>query len=107
MDIKADLNNYENITKCNVDIKKIKKSIDIIINSNIDHEFRTTIMKEYHSIKTIKEIVKLISNSKYYIQNFELSADVLDKTLNSFTNEELLLIQNEFKDNKNIVVRNL
>ena len=45
MDIKNDLEDYEVVTKCKVNIKSIKESIEILKNSNIDYEFRTTTMK--------------------------------------------------------------
>ncbi|MGC8971837.1 MAG: anaerobic ribonucleoside-triphosphate reductase activating protein, partial [bacterium] len=45
MDIKANLEKYNDVTHSNVDIEKIKKSIDIIMHSGIDYEFRTTIVR--------------------------------------------------------------
>ena len=45
MDIKNDLEDYESVTDCKVNIKAIKESIDLISKSKIDYEFRTTIMK--------------------------------------------------------------
>ena len=79
MDIKNDLSNkaYEKIVKIGYDIKKIKESIKIIINSGIDYEFRTTaspgVTKE-----NIISIAKYISGAKkYYLQEFQ-DTDILD-----------------------------
>lgn len=107
MDIKNDLDNYEEITKCRVNIKSIKESINILLKSNIDYEFRTTIIKEYHTLKNIKNILKIIKNKKYYIQNFKLSADVIDKNLTSFTEDELKLIKQDLQDIPNVILRDL
>lgn len=89
MDIKNNFDNYDKVIGTKTNIENIKKSIDIIKNSNIDHEFRTTIMKNYHNLENIKNICELIGNSKYYLQNFKDSENVLDKSLKSFTDQEL------------------
>ena len=106
MDIKNSIDNYSKI----VGLKTIKtdnilKSIKILKNSNIDYEFRTTIMKEYHSIENIKKIIKLIGkDSKYYLQNFRDSDGVLDKTLHGFSEEELKRIK-ELLNYENLNIR--
>ena len=50
MDIKAPLEKYKNIVGVNIDTQTIKSSIDIIMNSNVDYEFRTTVVKSQLSI---------------------------------------------------------
>ena len=42
MDVKAPKNKYDNLTGVKTNIKKIEKSIEIIKNSKIDYEFKTT-----------------------------------------------------------------
>lgn len=91
MDIKNSFEKYD-IT-CgmkNLVIENIKKSIEILKNSNIKYEFRTTIIKEYHTKQDILKILDIIGNSKYYLQNFEMSSDVIDKNLHGFTDYELM-----------------
>ena len=107
MDIKNDLDSYEDVTKCKVNIKLIKESIEILKKSNIDYEFRTTTMKEYHSLDKIKNIVSIIDDEKYYIQNFKLSDDVIDKSLHGFSIEELNALKEKLKNKENIEIRGL
>ncbi len=107
MDIKNDLDNYEQVTDCKVNIKAIKESINLISKSKIDYEFRTTIMKECHKITNLKKILELVKKDKYYIQNFKVSDDVIDKSLSSFTDEELKLIKEELLDHDNVILRDL
>ena len=107
MDIKNDLDNYELVTDCKVNTKAIKESIDILSKSKTDHEFRTTIMKECHKITNLKKILELVKKNKYYIQNFKVSDDVIDKSLSSFTTEELKLIKEELLDHNNVILRDL
>ena len=107
MDIKNTFDKYEMTIGCKTNIDNIKRSIEIIENSNIDYEFRTTIVKELHTIDDIKGIASMLNKkSKYYIQNFRNSDGVLNKNLNGFTKEELEILQKEIK-NKNVYFRDL
>lgn len=82
MDIKAPLEKYHEITGINYDTEKIKQSIRLIIDSKIDHEFRTTYVDGLLEISDLKEIVGLIKGAKrYYVQDFVYSDAVLDKSL--------------------------
>jgi len=98
MDVKADMKNNPQVIGKGIIIERIKESINILIDSSIDYEFRTTIIKGIHDVDKIKEILELIGpKSKYYIQNFKLSENVIDKTLQSFSNEELEEIETEIR----------
>ena len=109
MDIKNSFSCYEKIVDVkNPFIEQIKESIDLIRNSGLEHEFRTTIMKEHHNVELLKEICQYIGkNEKYYIQNFRLSDCVLDKSLTPFNSDELSNIQQILnKEFPNAQVRN-
>ena len=99
MDIKNVFEKYPKITGCkNVNTDNIKKSIEVLKRNKIDYEFRTTIVKEFHDIKDIKTILTYIGNSKYFIQNFVNSENVIKSGLHGFTKEELIKINEELKD---------
>jgi len=71
MDIKAPLDKYEKVAIVPVNIEDIKKSIEILKNSEIDYEFRTTVVESMLSKKDILEIGDTISGAKrYYLQKF-------------------------------------
>lgn len=71
MDIKAPLDKYFKITKYK-NILNIKKSINLIINSGINHEFRSTLVPGIHTEQDIFKMAKLIKNGqKYFLQNFK------------------------------------
>ena len=107
MDIKNIYSKYDITSGVKVNIDNIKESISIIENSGIDYEFRTTIVKEFHSTQDIKEILSYISsNSNYYIQNFKNSNDVFNRNLSSFSEKELVEMKNKI-NNKNIYFRDL
>lgn len=100
MDIKAPLDKYEEI----INIKNsydIKNSINIIMNSNTEYEFRTTVLKKLLTIDDFEKIGDLITGAKkYYVQKF-VSTKILDKTLENelnYTNEEFDRIINLLKN---------
>ena len=108
MDIKNTFDKYDVITGIkNIDVDNIKKSIRIIQKSNVDHEFRTTLVKEFHELSDIKKICKFIGEeSKYYLQNYRDSENVIKKGLHGFTNEELI----NFKESlqyPNLIIRGI
>ena len=67
MDIKNSEEKYPLTTGIdNIDIAKIKESINFIMNCNIDYEFRTTVVKELHTSTDIEAIGLLIKDAKKY-----------------------------------------
>ncbi|MFC1700965.1 anaerobic ribonucleoside-triphosphate reductase activating protein [Patescibacteria group bacterium] len=73
-------------------LKKIQKSINLIKNSNIDYEFRTTVVPNIVDRKEIKKIGELLDGSKaYYLQQFR-NENTLDKKwrkIQPYPDEEL------------------
>ena len=98
MDIKNIFNKYNITAGKKINLDNIKKSIEILKASKIDYEFRTTIIKEMHSLDDIVSICKLVGSAKYYLQNFEDSENVIDHSLHGFSREELLFIDKYLKD---------
>lgn len=81
MDIKAPLEKYSQIVNVDVDTSKILKSIEVLKNSGVDYEFRTTVVKSQLSFEDFEKIGQLIQGApRYYLQRFEASK-ILDKSL--------------------------
>lgn len=71
MDIKNEIWKFSDLAWVNLDEKPYLESIKILLNSNINYEFRTTVIKWIHTEKTIENISKYISWAKaYYLQNY-------------------------------------
>lgn len=69
---------------------KVKTSIDIIMNSGIEYEFRTTCVKGLHTKSDFFEIKDIIKGAKkYFLQNYTAHDDMKDLPYESFTKEEL------------------
>ena len=105
MDIKAIPDKYMKVINKKIDFNKILESIDLIKKSNIKYEFRTTIMKDVHDKNDIIKILKLIGDSKLYLQNFQCTDVVKDKNIKSFSRDELLKLKEELKEYPNVIVR--
>ena len=101
MDIKAPLEKYHVVTNSKIDISKIEESIKIIMNSNIDYEFRTTVLPLLIQMEDFDSIGKLIQGAKkYYLQKFVVQSEILDSSLKgeeNYTNEQLKLIKENLK----------
>lgn len=79
MDIKNSLLNYYKITN-NPQIDKIQESIEILKNSNIDYEFRTTYSPDI-TFEDFEKIGQLICGAKaYFIQTYNPQSENLPRT---------------------------
>ncbi len=93
MDIKAPYKKYESLIGKKTILKNIEKSIDLIKNSGIDYEFRTTVVPHLHKKQDILEIAKVLSGAKkYYLQNFrpEKNIDSNFEKIKPYSNDFLL-----------------
>ncbi len=101
MDIKTVLEEYEKVTVVNVDKDKIKESIDLIRNSSVDYEFRTTLIPGIVGKKEIFLIGKWLEGSKkFVIQNFRGTREIIEnklKDLQGYSKDELNEIVEEIK----------
>lgn len=67
MDIKAPKKKYEKITQAPFIESKIQASIDLIKNSGIDHQFRTTYDKRYLNDSDLDAIRSWIQDTNYVV----------------------------------------
>lgn len=70
----------------NLDLAPIKESISYLLEDNVDYEFRTTIIKEFHTVRDIQEIGIAIKGAKrYFLQNFVDSGELISPGLSAVT----------------------
>lgn len=91
MDIKNSEKQYTRTAGKEIEIEAIKQSISLIKNSGIDYEFRTTIVKEFHSKESFEGISELIGGEeqKYYLQAFVDSGNLIEEGLQGYQAEEM------------------
>jgi pyruvate formate lyase activating enzyme len=100
MDVKANYELYPEITRIkNINIEKIKKSIQIIKTKAPNYEFRTTVIKGFHNLDNLKDIINIIgSDSNYYLQKFIVSENVPVKSLGEYSDNEMLEMKEALKN---------
>ncbi len=90
MDIKNCPERYgETIGLPNYDLTPIKESIEILMTSGIDYEFRTTVVKEFHDDASMEKLVSWIAGAKrYFLQRFVASEHCIEEGLHPIQKED-------------------
>lgn len=94
MDIKNDFEHYDEITNRKVDVEKIKKSIDILLQSGKNYEFRTTVYPKYvdtENVLKIAEYLKSVGAKQYVLQKYFDH----NKTVIPYANEKMMEMREE------------
>lgn len=95
MDIKNAPDKYLLTADCSEqDFADVKKSVELLKQKKIDFEFRTTVVKEYHTVDDIKKISQwIVGADKYFLQNFMDSGDLIKNNLSAVAPETLDLMR--------------
>lgn len=90
MDIKSSPEGYAKAVGIDgIDITPAKQSVELIMSSGIDYEFRTTAVKGLHIVSDFEKIGVWISGAKkYFIQQFIDSGDLIETGFAAFDSEE-------------------
>ena len=77
----------------------VKDSIEFLKNSGIPHEFRTTVVKDFHTKDDVAEIARIIgADEDYFIQPFRDGETVLMSGLKEFKEDEIKALLDAAKD---------
>lgn len=85
VDLKGAFRNYESITGELMDEERFEKVVDLIVQSGIDHEFRTTVHPDLIKEDEILELSERLASlgvKKYVLQKFQ-HGEALDRKLAS------------------------
>lgn len=80
MDVKASKDNYARAVglESSFSIEPVERSVELLKNSSIDYEFRTTVVKGLHTVEEFDEIGRWLSGCRaYYLQGFQENENVL------------------------------
>lgn len=90
MDVKAPLDEYDIIAGAKLDSSKLKESIDFLIEGHVPYEFRTTVVKDFHTRESFEKMAELIKGAdKYFLQGYVDSDKVIAPGLSAYTYEEM------------------
>ena len=100
MDIKSPMRKYSATVARPVDVEAIQSSIDFLLLSPTDYEFRTTVIKGMQTPDDIEEIGKEIKGAKrYFLQKFVptkiLNPQFIKKT--TYSDAEFEVFQKKLK----------
>ncbi len=95
MDIKNCKDKYIETADCKEEqLCNVERSVEILKQKKVDFEFRTTVVKEYHTVEDIKKIAEWIAPAdKYFLQNFIDSGDLIKNNLSEVSRETLDLMR--------------
>ena len=90
MDIKASPDNYDNATGVVTDLEKVRRSVALLKESGVPHEFRTTTVKGIHTAQDFEAIAQwLAGEEQFFIQQYKVADDMIGDAFESFSKEEL------------------
>lgn len=82
----------------NLDVSPYIQSMELLLEGRVDYEFRTTIVREFHTNEDIINIAKWLKGAKrYYLQSFVDREQVRNHSLSAYTEDELSVILKEAK----------
>ena len=100
MDIKNSFVMYSLTVGVNkINLEPIKQSIKMLLKNKVDYEFRTTLIKQYHTVDDIVTCALEIEGAKkLYLQKFKDSENCLQKGLTAVSQEDAELYKDIFSD---------
>jgi pyruvate formate lyase activating enzyme len=102
MDVKGPLKKYERIANVKVKTARIRRSIELIAASGIEHEFRTTVVRSQLDHEDLIATAELLKKGLYVLQSF-VPAKSLDHeflTEISYSPEEFADIQKNLESKR-------
>ena len=91
MDVKNSPRRYgETVGVPDFDLAPVEESVRLLQRSAVDHEFRTTLVRELHSEADLDAIAAWLEGvPKYFLQNFVDSGNLIGQGYHGFSLEEL------------------
>ena len=91
MDVKNSPARYaETCGVASVDMEPVYASIDLLRAGTVDYEFRTTVVKEFHTVEDIRLCAKWIAGARrYFLQNFTDSGKLIGENLHAVARDTL------------------
>ena len=91
MDIKSSISKYPTVCGSERFTDDVVKSVELLMRSDIEFEFRTTVVRELHEPSDFEDIGKWISGApRYFLQQFKDSGDLIEKdSFSAYSKEEM------------------
>ena len=99
MDVKNTPEKYALTVGKAIDTEKILQSISFLKEKKIPCEFRTTVVREFHTEDDIKEIARLLKGDiPFFLQQFKDSGCLIGEGLSAYNKEEMLKLTEKARE---------
>lgn len=98
MDIKTDPTEYHSLVGTKIEPTKLKESITLIKMSGVQYEFRSTLIKEYHTPQRLAAMREALTGAEtWYLQNFRprITLQPSFGGLHPFSSDEMSAIRDD------------
>lgn len=91
MDVKNSLPKYSlTVGIPGFDAACVRESAALLLEGRVDYEFRTTLVREFHTTADLLEIARWLKGAKrYFLQNFVDSGGLIQSGLHGFSPQEM------------------
>ncbi len=95
VDIKNCPEKYRETTDAeNTDMDAIEETVAFLLEGRVPYEFRTTVVREFHTVEDIVKIGRWIYGAEhYYLQNFVDSGNLIGTDMHAVSREELFAMR--------------
>ncbi len=95
MDVKNRMEKYaETVGIAKPDLDAVEESIDFLLSGAVDFEFRTTVVRELHTVRDIEQLAHRIQGApRYFLQSFVDSGNLIGTHMSAVPKEEMLQMQ--------------
>lgn len=81
-----------------VDLNAVEETIAFLLENHVPYEFRTTVVKEFHTTEDIVKIGRWIYGAeRYFLQNFVDSGNLIGEGMHAVSKEELFAMRDAVK----------
>ncbi len=100
MDIKNCKEKYaETVGVSSFELSEVDRSVDFLKDGSVDYEFRTTVVRELHTVEDIRKAAEWISGAKrYFLQNFVDSGNLIDPSVGGVDRETMFRMKEAAAD---------
>lgn len=91
MDIKnAKMHYPQTVGLQTMDLKRVEESVQILLGEAVDYEFRTTVVRQLHTIDDFRDIAIWLEGARaYYLQAYKDNENVIQKGFSAYEKEEM------------------
>ena len=90
MDIKNSPQSYGDTCGVPVDLDAVRESVSLLMQDRVPYEFRTTLVRQLHTIEDMTAIGEWIRGARaYFLQKFVDSGDLIDQGFSALSDTEM------------------